>query len=148
MRLHDYCSDINSLENLQHPLNTKIFIGPDSRVFGLRKDWGKTEPESIIFDRNGTYFHSWGSYFSFSNTFLQMDAQIVQHARKILERKNAEQYEENKKSRLKNRIFQLENDLGHVMQMIKQREENTKNQLDKIAYKLDRLCEIEIKSCL
>lgn len=118
MKLYEYCCSINSLKTLRHPLHTKVYIGPDNRVLVLRKDWKTAEQESIIFDRNGTYFHSWGSYFFPLNKFLHMNPQIIQHARKILERKHAEQCEENKKNRMETRIARLENSLEKVIKMI------------------------------
>lgn len=139
MRLYEYCSSINSLQTLSHPLNTKIYVGPDGRVLVLRKDWGQTEQYSTIFDHNGTYFYSWGSYFFLSDDFLRMDAQIIQHARKILERKHAEQYEENKKNCTENRISKLESGLERVFEMIKQCDENTMNQLGILMCKLDSI---------
>lgn len=68
-----------------------------------------------------------------------MDAQIIQHARKILERKHAEQYEENKKNCTENRISKLESGLERVFEMIKQCDENTMNQLGILMCKLDSI---------
>lgn len=139
MRLHEYCMNINSLKNLRHPLNTKIYIGPDGRVLILPPDWGHTEQHSIIFDRNGSYFYSWASYFSFSNAFLRMDRHILQHAREVLERKEVLLNEEHKKNSVENRLVKLDNSLQKVNRMIAQHDENILHQFDMIMQRLDRL---------
>lgn len=86
--MFEYFTRINSLATLRNPLNTKIYIGPDNRVFVLRKDYRTAEQQSIIFDQNGLYLFSWISYFCLSKVFLRVDPEIIQQARKILEIKD------------------------------------------------------------
>lgn len=142
MHLYEYCCSINSLKSLRHPLHTKIYIGPDKRVLILRKDWKTAEQDSIIFDQNGSYMYSWGSYFSFTNEFLRMDSRIVQHARRILERKDKERQDDNATKHMKDKFVELQSNsefMMHMLQIMSQREEITLSQLNMIINRLDKM---------
>lgn len=142
MKLYEHCSSINSLKTLCHPLNTKIYISQDNRVLILRKDWKTAEQDSIRFDQNGSYLSDWSSHFSLSNKIFRIHRHIVHHIRKILERRDTEQYKESKNQHFNNHIVKLENDLEKIMQIIqlfKQREDKIVNQLNIITNKLDEL---------
>lgn len=84
--------------------------------------------------------HSWASHFFFSHEFLHMSSKIVHHARRILEKKDKEKRDESEKKRLWNQISKLQCDSENMLQMIKQQEDNTMQQLDIILQKLNRLC--------
>lgn len=140
MKILKYWVSISILDTLRNPLNTKLYIGPDNRVLILRKDWRTVEEGSIIFDQNGSYLYSWVSKISCSNKFYHICPKIVHHARKILERRNTEQHEENARTRLREQIFKLQNDSDKIMEMMQafaQREEKTSNKLDILMRKLD-----------
>lgn len=142
MKLYEHCSSINSLKTLCHPLNTKIYISQDNRVLILRKDWKTAEQDSIKFDQNGSYLDDWSSHFSLSNKVFRIHRHIVRHIRKILERRDTEQYKASKNHNFNNHIVKLENDLEKMMQIIqlfKQREDKIVNQLNIITNKLDEL---------
>lgn len=126
LRILEYTTKINALETLRNSLNTKIFIGPNRKVLILRKDYRTSEQDSIIFDQNGFYLHSWISYFCFTNKILRVDPKIVQQARRILEKKDLKRKDENEKNLLKNKITILENNLEKAIHLIKQNEESTK----------------------
>lgn len=140
MSFYEHCSSINSLKSLCHPLNTKIYISQDNKVLVLRKDWKTSEQDSIRFDQNGSYLYDWASHFSLSNKIFRIHRHIVHHIRKILERRDTEQYKENKKYRLKNHIAKLENDMEKIMhsiEMFKAREDNIVEQLNMISNQLN-----------
>lgn len=140
MKFYEHCSSINSLKILCHPLNTKIYVSQDNKVLILKKDWKTSEQDSIIFDQNGAYLYDWASHFSLSNKVFRIHRHIVEHIRKILERRDTEQYKEHKKYQLKNHIMKLENDIGKIMQtiqMFQQGERNIVNQLHLITDRLN-----------
>lgn len=141
MKILEYFTKIHSIEALHLPFNTKIYIACDNRVLILRKDYKTAEQPSIVFDQNGSYLHSWISYFGFSNQFLRVDPKIVHLARRILERKESIQQEENEKNHLKNRIAKMEIELQQIIEMAKLNEKNTKHNVDTIMHKLDELLE-------
>lgn len=139
MAVYEYFTKINSLGILRHPLNTKIYIGPDNRVLILRKDYRTAEQNSIIFDQNGSYLISWISYFCFSNKFLWVDPSIVSLAGQIIKRKVIKQQGESEKNHLINRIAKLESNLDIIMEMIKHNNSNTKHLIEVIISKLDSI---------
>lgn len=140
MKFTKPCIENSIFKTLCSPLNTKIYIGPDNKILILRKDWRTVEESSIIFDQNGTYLYDWVSNILFSKRFYQLPPNIVHHVRKILERKNTEQYEENAKKRLRQQICKLQNDSEKLMQMMQsigRFEEETCLKLDRIMHKLE-----------
>lgn len=120
MRVFEYFTKINPLEKLCSSSNTKVYIGPNNKVLILKSDYRTSEQFSIIFPQNGNYLLSWVSYFICSKKLLKVDPNIVQKARKILDRKDANDKEENEKTRLRNYCIRLENDLEKVMQIVKE----------------------------
>lgn len=132
MKVFEYLTKINPLEKLYNPLNAKIYIGPNNKVLILHKDYRTAEQDSINFDQNGVYLCSWISCFTFSKKFLRVDANTMQNIKKILERKNAKQHEENEKNQLKNQVHKLENDLEKLLHMIKQNDQTSQNILHKL----------------
>lgn len=123
-KMFEYFTRINSLATLRNPLNTKIYIGPDNRIFILRKDYRTAEQDSTIFDQNGFYLFSWISHFCFSKIFLRVDPKIIQQARRILELKDLYLRRENEKNHFENRFSNIEQQFDKIMQIIKQKNKN------------------------
>lgn len=124
----------NVLEGLSRPLNTKIYISPRQHVVIAPNRYRGTSYRygTDFTTKDVTKLFNWISFIPFVKERLQIDRKDYQNARLISEGNVMNQCEDNEKDFLKYRILKLENDLGILIEMIKQNEENSKNQFEMI----------------
>lgn len=119
-KLFKWLTRINTIDALQRPLNTKIYIAPDNRVLILRKDYRISKHDSNDFQKNGSYLYDWTNYFFFSPIYFRVHSIFVQDARRIIALKEIKQKEQYEKRLLKREIKKLKRDLEQIKQIVKQ----------------------------